>query len=78
MVSLSGVFAYFLVLAGLLVDEIIGFPKVRKASLVAEPLRNPLPKPLATLHAVVANVKSNNFPSLSADDGPKPPLLAFF
>jgi hypothetical protein len=48
-IGLSGVFAYFLMLTGLLVDEIISLPEVRKTGLVAESLRNPPVKLLATL-----------------------------
>ncbi len=79
--------------ASLLIDEIVSFPEVGKAGLVAELLGDALPKHPATFHAVITNGESNsrrnNFTTLSSDTGPadqsvhlrsdpEPPLVAFF
>ncbi len=69
-VGLSRIFTYFLMLAGLLIDKIVSFPKVRKAGLVTESFRDACPKHLATLHTMVANVKGNDLTRLSTDYRP--------
>ena len=77
-VGLPCFFTYFPMLARLLVDEIVSFPKVRKTSLVAESLGDACPKHLATGHTVVADVKSNDFTRLATNHRPEPPLLTPF
>jgi hypothetical protein len=74
-VGLPGFFSYLLMLACLLVDEIVGFSEVGEASLVAESLRDSLPKHFTTLHAVVTDVESNDLPGFAADHPPEQPLL---
>jgi hypothetical protein len=58
--------------------KIVGFPKVRKAGLVAQSFRDACPKHLATLHTMVSNVKGNDLTRLATNYRPEPPLLTFF